>query len=305
MNQLGDIMFSLPVLYNLKQSYPEAEISCVSRNPVISELAILNGLIDRALVRPDNIFKKMKIFWPLKKEKIDLALFLSQSVDSSLLGYWLGIPRRIGFVSSPVSFLYTEKVFFAPPPSLTNNLRLLEPLGIKITKTDYTGLLKLTPDKEYLQQLNIGENDFVVVIAPGTSRRRKHKMWSAEKFSIVIKDLLKKYSARCLIAGTKNDYPVCLRIKQMSKSEKVSNLAGQTTLSQISQILSRSNLFLGVDSGLMHLAAALDRPVVGLFGKTRPEIIGPENKNKVIIKKARMEEISPSEVIAGIDRLLS
>lgn len=305
MNQLGDMMFSLPMIYNLQQNCSGTLIYSISKSDFVNEFLTLTSLIDKTVIRPKSLFKKIDFINWCKKEKFDLSIHISQSIDSTIAASLSDIPERIGFKSALLSFLYTKQVEFNPPPSIENNLRLLEPLGVKISKTDYLGLINVSSlqKQNYIKNLGIEEKDFVVVIAPGVSKRRKHKMWSEEKFGLVIKYLSKNYFSKCILIGTRTEYLTCKNILRFSPECNVINLAGKTTLRDLCRIFSRTNLFIGVDSGVMHLAAAMDVSIVALFGETNPEIVGPQNKRKIIVKKNTTNEISVEEVINAIETL--
>jgi ADP-heptose:LPS heptosyltransferase len=73
------------------------------------------------------------------------------------------------------------------------------------------------------------------------------------------------------------------------KMDSIVNLAGKTNLADLCQLLKRASLFVGVDSGIMHLASSLDIPVVGIFGPTDPSQVGPQNKRSVVVQKREME----------------
>jgi ADP-heptose:LPS heptosyltransferase len=81
-------------------------------------------------------------------------------------------------------------------------------------------------------------------------------------------------------------------VKQRDRGGKmdcVVNLAGTTNLVGLCQLLKRASLFVGVDSGIMHLASSLDIPVVGIFGPTDPSQVGPQNKKSVVVQRKEME----------------
>ncbi|MDI6641470.1 MAG: glycosyltransferase family 9 protein [Elusimicrobiota bacterium] len=317
MNQLGDMMFSLPMLYNLRQAYPEAQIVSISKSSSIIEFNNLTSLINKTIIRPSgfNIQKKISFLMQCKSEQFDLSIHISQSIDSTLTAFFANIPQRIGFETAPLSFLYTKKVEFANPPSIANNFRLIEPLNVKISKTDYVGLLSVKPDEEYLKNIGVTKRDTVVVIAPGTSKRRKYKMWSEEKFGGVTKYLCEKYLAKCFIVGSKDDYTTCQNIcndasmrnlaPYISGGARVSNFAGKTSLKDLCRIFQRANLFIGIDSGAMHIAASVDIPIIALFGTTNPNVVGPQNKNSVVIKRNSTSEITVEDVISAIESLPS
>ncbi|MCX7941183.1 MAG: glycosyltransferase family 9 protein [Elusimicrobiota bacterium] len=310
LNQLGDMLFSLPLLYNLRKVFNNAKIvSICSSLDLLKFIYQTTNLIDDFIVRPRDLKVKHKLSFikRVMSEKFDISIHLSQSLDATLTAFICGIPHRVGFKTAAMSFLYTQKVEFIPPPSVYNNLAILESLKIPIFKRDYVGLISINTTTDTFKKFNITNNDFIVGISPATSKRRKYKMWSNKKFAEVIEYFIKHYSVKCFLLGSLNDFHVCLDIVNninINTFKNIVNLAGKTTLLEVACILKRTNIFIGVDSGLLHLASSFEVPVVGLFGKTLPEYIGPQGKNKIVIKKDNIQEITSEEVIKAAELLL-
>lgn len=307
MNQLGDMIFSLPLIYNLRKAYQKAEIISIgTSSEILKTIAQLSALIDEVLIRPKgiNIFRKLHFITKCKEKKFDISIHISQSLDATLLAYICNIPQRIGFKSAMMSQLYTTRVNFEKPPSTFNNLKLIEVLDIPVIKKDYVGLLSVELDRNFFKKIGISENDFIVAISPATSKRRKYKMWYSDRFAEVIKYLIDNYKAKCFLLGSMQDYITCFEILAKVSDNNVVNLSGKTSLLDVTKIIKRANIFIGVDSGLLHVASALDVPVIGLYGKTLPQYIGPQNEKKVIIKKDNMKEITSEEVIQAVKFLI-
>ena len=188
---------------------------------------------------------------------------------------WGGIPlvsgakRRIGFADGAEGsvYLYYEKL--DPGGDEVNaqqrNLDLLKTIGVHSTDTAMY-MPVLDDDREFA-------NDFfarmgldgakVVAFCPATTWVNKH--WTPEGWSRVADLLEEKYGAKALILGSKADVALAERIAGATRSRPVIS-AGQTTLKQAGALMEKSVAVIGVDTGLLHMAVALDRPAVGLFG---------------------------------------
>jgi ADP-heptose:LPS heptosyltransferase len=152
------------------------------------------------------------------------------------------------------------------------------------------------PQLESIESWGSTVGDHYIVLAPGTSVRRGMKAWEGKKFGELIVLLKMNLGLTPVLVGDEKDREMNERIigeaKQRDRDGKMGsivNLAGKTNLTDLCQLLKRASLFVGVDSGIMHLASSLDIPVVGIFGPTDPSQVGPQNKKSVVVQKKEME----------------
>ena len=137
--------------------------------------------------------------------------------------------------------------------------------------------LRLTPEEEYsagqlLNQLGIQRSQSMVILQPGA--RYWFKAWPPERFAELADRLTSQYSCQVLIGGSDQDIDLAQQIQQMAKSKPII-MAGRTTIKQFAAIAKMSALFVGSDSGAMHIASAVGTPVVALFGPSNPREWGP------------------------------
>lgn len=281
MNQVGDLLFSLPALCNLRQRFPNAHIASVVR-PSFRELLELSDVIDEIIERPRGSFRSdLRVASVLRQEKFDLAVVFSTSMGMSRLALLSGCRRRIGFDKKPTGFLHTKRVPWAAPPSTKNNLRLVEAIGCPVVKRDYVGLIKPREADEaeaarLLTSAGVDDGPFVV-LGPGTSTGREIKRWSNEGFAEVADRLAGEFKIKSVLVGLAGGNEV----SRMSRN--AIDLTGDTSLPVLAAILKRARLFIGVDSGIMHLAAAMGARVVGLFGPSGPCITGPQGDGHAVV----------------------
>ena len=142
-----------------------------------------------------------------------------------------------------------------------------------------------------------GIGDHYVVLAPGTSVRRGMKAWEEKKFGelIVLSEENLRFHTGAW-SGDEKDREGNERVIEEARQrgrdgeiDPIVNLAGKTNLAALCHLLKRASLFVGVDSGIMHLASSLDIPVVGIFGPTDPSQVGPQNRKSVVVQKKEME----------------
>jgi len=158
---------------------------------------------------------------------------------------------------------------------IDRDLEALKPLGIQAESKDPQ--LWLTSEEEksadqLLEQLGVQRSQSSMVLQPGA--RYWFKAWPPERFAELADRLTSTYGCQVLIGGSDQDVDLAHQIRQMAKSSLII-MAGRTTIKQFAAIAKQSVLFVGSDSGAMHIASAVGTPVVALFGPSSPREWGP------------------------------
>jgi len=298
LNQIGDLVFSLPLLKALREFCPTAEIHSVVR-PTLGELLQNSPYIDMAVQRKRGILNDLRLLSEIRRARYDLVISLSDSPSCLMMAGLSGAKRRVGFRLFPWDAGLNMKEAAEGYHSWRNDLKLLKRLNIPVAQMDYVGLLSLPERKDAegsTESWWSGIGDHYVVLAPGTSVRRGMKAWEEKKFGELIVLLKKTYGFTPVLAGDEKDREGNERVIEEARQkdregeiDPIVNLAGKTNLVALCQLLKGASLFVGVDSGIMHLASSLDIPVVGIFGPTDPSQVGPQNKKSVVVQKKEME----------------
>ena len=298
LNQIGDLIFSLPFLKALRESYPRAEIHSVVR-PHLGELLQDSPYVDMTVQRKRGILNDLRLLSEIRRTRYDLVISLSDSPSCVMIAGLSRAKGRVGFRHLPWDVGLNLKEAPEGYHSCHNDLRLLKKLNIPVAQMDYVGLLTLSERKDAegsMESWWLRIGDHYVVLAPGTSVRRGMKAWEEKKFGELIVLLKKTYGFTPVLVGDEKDYGVNERVIEEAnqrnrdgKIDSILNVAGKTSLVDLCQLLKRASLFVGVDSGIMHLASSLDIPVVGIFGPTDPSQVGPQNKKSVVVQKKEMD----------------
>ncbi len=313
LSAVGDVVHSFPVANRLRRRYPAARIDWVVK-PSIAELVRHHPAINNVVLYADHaashswrsgwaaIGAARRLFAELRSAEYELVIDLQGQLRTAILALATGAPLRIGFdrprtqvwCASERQFTalarrhawqgaregswlaYTHRLSI---PTLDTHavdryLRFVSMLGPGEDGVDFSFTI---PDSsaahaDRLLGERIGESDGkpLAVIAPGTIWETKH--WSNKGFAQVARHLVRRNFAVVLI-GSKGECGVCQQVAEAAPG--VVNLAGLTTLSELAAIVRRAAICITNDSGPMHLAVALDRPVVSVFGPTDPLWIGP------------------------------
>jgi len=302
MNQLGDLLFSLPVLKATRQKYPNIKIYCVARKN-IAGLLQSTKLVDKVFFKVNSLGAEIDLIADIRKEKIDTALMFSESPETLLLAYFSKIKNRIGFKTASLNFLLTQKVEKKGVPSLNNNIVLAKAVGIDNVQKDYLNILKIDGESEvkisfWLDANNILNKDFIVV-SVGASKRRQEKCLRKEVWIETLNKLADMKKNVVVVYAQWEQESVMKILKYVSKDIKT--FCPENGLIDLSALISKAKLFIGIDSGTMHLAASLGIKCIALYGNTDPSQIGPRPlQNHIIIKKNSAKDIIASDILENI-----
>lgn len=299
---LGDLVMATPILEDVRKKWPEATITAMCASHV-APLLKYDPNVDEILT-----FKKPKgwihrwhhfeVISTLRYGKYDLGILLT-STFSSYWWFWQGkVSNRIGFKGTLSNGLIFANWLLNKGVSLPKNKEnqhqvktykaLLEPLGIPISAT-YPRLY-LEPEERLaakerltLQGCNPAEK-IVIGINPGAAYGSA-KCWLPDRFRAVIRKLLENPSVAIVCFGDNKGALLLDEICQ-GLGPRVLNYAGKTSIRELMALLSECSVILTNDSGPMHIAAALDIPLVALFGSTSDIKTGPSPSGVVINKHA-------------------
>ena len=226
----------------------------------------------------------------MRKSNYDLLISLSRSEECLILTALSRAKTKAGFSNFPWDLSLDVKENIEGHNSWYNNAKLLKLLKVNVIKTDYVGLINV---EKNVSDLNLPEK--FVIISPGASKRRLVKTWQKEKFAKLMLLLNEKYGLSLVLAGGADNQAYnneIIRILEKMDREKdfdALDLTGKTDLASLCSVIKRASLFVGIDSGVMHMASSLDIPVVGLFGPTDPFYVGPQNKRSIVVREESME----------------
>lgn len=302
MNQLGDLLFSLPVLKATKQKYPDIKIYSVVRKN-LADLLKSTNLVDKVFIKANNLSEQIELISNIRKEKISTAVMFSESPETMLLGYYSKIPKRIGFKTASLKFLLTDKVEKIGVPSLNNNIVLAKEIGLDNVQKDYLNIINIDGEKNikatfWLQDNNLADRDFIVV-SMGASKRRQDKCLDNKVWVEVLNKLAEKKKNVVVVGAVWEKENIMSVLKFCDK--KIKLFCPEGGLTELAALIHKAKLFLGIDSGTMHLAASLGIKCVALFGNTDPNQIGPRPlKDHIIIKKNSVKDITAEEIVKAI-----
>ena len=286
---IGDVLLATPTVRAIKAALPDARVTMMvnrgtedvlSGNPDMNEILVFDK---------GSLAAQSQLIAGLRRRRFDTVIDLTDGDRSAFLSWISGAPVRIGFNDERRwrGHYYTQVVQSMPGVQhrIDRDLEALKSLGIQVGSRDPQ--LWLTQEEansadQVLDQLGVQRSQSMVILQPGA--RYWFKAWPPERFAELADRLTSQYGCQVLIGGSDQDIDLAQQIRQMAKSNPVI-MAGRTTIKQFAAIAKKSALFVGSDSGAMHIAAAVGTPVVALFGPSNPAEWGPRGEAIEVIYK--------------------
>lgn len=273
-DRLGDVILSTPVIKNLRKKYPQSHISFICR-PYTKDILEGNPYLDEVIVydkygRHKSLLSTLRFSLVLRKKKFDLALVLHPTNRAHSLVFIAGISKRIGW-DKKLSFFLTDKLPHTKDQGkkheLEYNLDLLRYLDILAEdKEIYIPIKNDCQQKidNILKEQGIEEKDKLIIIHPSASCPSKR--WPKHKFIELVKMLKEEKDIKIAVITSidQKDFG-----KEIAKIDGVIDLCGLFSISETIALINRARLFISCDSGPVHIAAGLDKPVISIFGRSQ------------------------------------
>lgn len=276
LNNIGDVLLTLPVLDCLRANFKEAKITVFTGSRP-KEIFENNPYIDKVIVFNKHMPAggKIELFYMLAREKFDMVVDLRNTLLGALLParhktftLW-PVPKGIKHMRGRHLYKISNLKF------LNINLDLQEK-SLYITKGDEGYIKKILKDNRII------DSDRLIIIAAGAMSHTKR--WPQEKFVELIRGLSREFKMKIVLVGDNEDIPINRCIKERSSGD-VLDLTGKTTLPQLGFLLKQSSLLIANDSAVLHMASYLNVPVVAIFGITDESKYGPWSDSSIVVKK--------------------
>ncbi|MBI2971096.1 MAG: glycosyltransferase family 9 protein [Candidatus Aenigmarchaeota archaeon] len=280
---VGETVLVLPALRELKEK--GYTISFLS-TPNNRDIAAASGLFDEVICfDPKEPAGMVKTIRSLRERRYGIAMdFEPYARFSAILSYISGAGRRIGFANRPL--LYTDAVFPDERMHAVANFARLANVLEEIRMPE--SLVPLRPSNAarrwvdaFLKKRGIRNGDVVVGIHAGSGASSVARRWREEKFGSLCRNLAEKYNAKVVLVG--NETGVNRVIHSMAPG--TIDASRKMRIEEIAAFMEQCALCIANDSGIMHIAAAMGTPTIGLFGPNTPDCYGPYGKRCVGLYK--------------------
>jgi len=297
-SSFGDVIHALPVLKGLRRRYPRSRISWLV-STACADLLVGHPDLDEVIPfdrkRYGRIGRSWAVTWDfvrfvsrLRARRFDLVVDLQGLFRSGFLAWATGARARLGFARTrEFAWIFYSQRIDVPLPDMHAVDRyylLAEPLGF----ADVPITFELPVDPEARRQVDrmlaangVGPDGCYVLIAPGT--RWETKRWPTEHFAELIRRLRSGNGVAVVLAGSPDEADLATQVASAA-GVPVANLAGRTTLQQMVALVDRAAAVVMNDTGPMHLAVALHKPLVALYGPTSPRRTGPYRRAGDVVR---------------------
>ncbi len=305
LSAVGDVIRTLPAVKAIKSYYPSASLTWMveepsraflESQPEIDEVILFpRQKWSAGMKSPKGWYKTIRdvqtFIQTLRQKKFDLVLDFHGILKSGLLSFLSGAPGRIGFErtsSKEGNFLFSNIKVKLPERRVSRfvrNFSLLNGLGLEVPPQNYP-LFIPEKDKEYVKYFfdQLGPLPFpTIAIHPGTSPKTHYKRWFPERYAQLADRLVRELKASILFTWGPGELDWVKQIQM--RMQEPSFIGLQThSLTQLGEIYRNCDLFIGGDTGPMHIASLMGIPVVVIYGPTDPVLNEPFGVHQKVIK---------------------
>jgi lipopolysaccharide heptosyltransferase I len=322
LSAVGDVFRTLPAVKALKKHTPSSTVTWIVEEPSQAFLETQTE-IDEVILFPRRRWtkgiKSLQGMWrtiremvrfiiDLRKRRFDLVFDFHGVLKSGLLSFLSGSPKRIGYdrrSTKEGNFLFSNVKVRLPKERISRferNFRLLQGIGLEVKEFNYS--LHIPPeDQQYVgsffKNVSATLKRPLIAIHPGTSPKALFKRWMPDQYAQLADRLVRELNASILFTWGVEELEW---VKRIQKKMKEPSLLGPKTesLTQLGEVYRHCDLYVGGDTGPMHIASLMGIPVVVIYGPTDPienEPFGNHIKVRKEVGCAPCHEYSCKELI--------
>jgi heptosyltransferase-2 len=292
-NWIGDAVMTAPAVRAIRRNFPKARISMLAK-PWVAPVFAHSPHVDEIVVFDANGRHKgmggiVRLARDLRSHRFDAAVLLQNAIEAALIAFMAGIPQRIGFDTDARRLLLTHPVRCTQAIKSIHQtgyyLKMLEGAGLTIGSQRLELSLGLQDRQQAAQILSVHgiSADHRVVGLNPSATFGPAKQWFPERYADLGDRLSRSLDATIMIFGGPSDRGLGQRITRMMETPAI-DLSGRTSLGEAMALVDRCLAFVTNDSGLMHVAAALNIPLVAIFGSTNFTTTSPYSHNSRIVR---------------------
>ena len=295
---LGDIVLALPALAALRKSFPNAKISwfvkpefapLLENHPYLDEIILFDRRhLSKALSNTKAFGSLYSLIEQLRKQKFD-AVFDFQGLFRSAFISWLsGCKKRYGIANSRefAHIFYTDKIEHNMDciHLVDLYLKVVQTAGAKIDNAEFlipSNQADVDSVKKLLNKNGLESGKYIVLI-PGSAQ--ESKCWPVERFAQLADKISEQFNYPIIAVGTKAEKNKAEEINNLAKTDVI-NLAGQTSLKELIELLRIAKLVVSNDTGPGHIASVISVPLVIMYSWSNPARIAPYGRHECMVAR--------------------
>jgi lipopolysaccharide heptosyltransferase II len=340
LREIGDVVFTTPAVRALRARFPHAHLSYLVE-PAAALVVASNPHINEVIVAPrKNVLADVALGWRLRARRFDLVIDFHCGPRASLLTWLSGAEVRVGYDVPGRGWVYTMRSSrpreLRPRHAVQNQWDLLTLLGIPQPDRQRSPVeMPVDPAAtariaDRLARAGVSTTDRLILVH--VSAGNPFRRWPQEAFSKLAAALAARDGTRVLLTSGPSEREAANRIAEAAGSRLTSGLRdrvltlGDFSLAELRALLDRVVLYIGGDSGPLHIAATSGVPIVGLYGPTLPVRSEPWRDPRLITESVEvtglecrpcdqrtctpgdfrcLTRISPEAVLEAVDRALA
>ncbi len=299
-NWIGDVVMISPAVRALRAHYRGARIALLAKSWALDTLRgdpVYDDLIEYdSAGRHRGLRGRLGLAAALRRQHFDLAILFQKAFDAAVLAFLAGARHRVGLATDRRAFLLTHAL--EPPPADTHHvevfLGIARSLGCPI-EDPYPSFHLRPVDRDraaaLLAEAGLATHAPLLAFHPGASK--EPRAWHPQRFAELGRRLALSYGARIVLLGSAMEHDLLRRIADDLPPGQALVPPPGLSIKLSGGILERCHLFVGNDSGPMHVAAALGVPTVGIFGPGTPRRTRPITKSGRVVTVGRDYPCSP------------
>ncbi len=291
-NWLGDAVLALPAMAALRRHFATASYTIAASGGVAALFREDTGVRpDAVLLLPDSTRETVRV---LRDGRFDLGVLFPNSFRSAWVLRRAGVPQRWGIARGARGWLLTRRSSGSGGPKNEHHADYYRGIvrGLEIPCGDgpptiAASLQSRAAVTTLLARAGVAPEARLVGVAPGAAYGQA-KQWPPARMAAVMARLVRDCDVTCVVVGAAHDRPAVREIESWLRSQapdtqsRVVDFAGRTDLGGLVGLASMCRVFVSNDSGAMHVAAALGRPVVAMFGPTDERVTRPIGESDVL-----------------------
>jgi heptosyltransferase-2 len=286
---VGDMVMAQSLFITLKQQYPNCQIDVVAPSWTLALTQAMpevsQGFVMSAKRGKLGLLERIKLGKSLRQYHYDQAILLPNTWKSALIPFFANIPKRTGYIGECRWGLLND-IRRLNKNVLTKTVQrfvaLAAPSTINSLPICPTPVFKIKPDRQQqlIQQYHLPENQKILALCAG-AEYGEAKRWPVSHYAQVARDKLNN-GWQVWLFGSAKDQAVANEINQLTDNRCV-DFSGKTSITEAVDLLSLANVVISNDSGLMHVASALNKNLIAIYGSSDPNFTPPlSDKAKIL-----------------------